>query len=186
MKIELEVGEEAVITFKDSDGSITVRFGDQAITVEAEIEDSDGRKDVIYSERYAENMGDFSREIEVPFPTPTDHELAEKETELIRMIVEDAISQGWMISVNNGGDENVLEDSKDVDAVMEVLHQSDQDILYVKKGILVDRFTIGWIYLIYGNSPWEVVADSTTPSTDQILKRYEAEGEAYARSIGKW
>ena len=63
MKIELAPGETLVVSLKDSDGTFTVKFGESAVTVEADMPDTKGREGVIYEEAF--------RSWE-EFPCPTD------------------------------------------------------------------------------------------------------------------
>jgi hypothetical protein len=51
-KVELEPGEQVTVTFKDSDGEITVEFREDALLVTADLPDSSGREGVIYEERF--------------------------------------------------------------------------------------------------------------------------------------
>ena len=69
MRVELEIGESIVVTFKDTDGEVTVAFADQSniltgcredvarklqalggITVHADMPDTAGREGVVYHE----------------------------------------------------------------------------------------------------------------------------------------
>jgi len=43
MKIEIGQGEEIVITLEDTDGEFTIKWGEEALTIEADLPDDEGR-----------------------------------------------------------------------------------------------------------------------------------------------
>ena len=80
-------------------------------------------------------------------------------------IVVEILAQGHLISVNNGGDENELDHSRDLDAIMDALFASDEDYLYIYEPERVGNLSEGnhdnWVRLVYGNEGWDVVCDYT-------------------------
>jgi len=62
MKIELAPGETLVVSLKESDGEFTIKFGEDAVTVEADMPDTQGRTGVIYEEvfRPPEDLSGFT------------------------------------------------------------------------------------------------------------------------------
>lgn len=56
MKIILKPNESIEIGFEDSDGTINVTFGEDEISIESDLPDSDGKQGKIYSERFVENF----------------------------------------------------------------------------------------------------------------------------------
>ena len=80
-------------------------------------------------------------------------------------IVVEILAQGHLISVNNGGDENELDHSRDLDAIMAALFASDEDYLYIYEPERVGNLSEGnhdnWVRLVYGNEGWDVVCDYT-------------------------
>lgn len=54
-KVELEPGEQVTVTFKDTDGGITVEFREDALLVTADLPDTSGREGEIYREDFNPN-----------------------------------------------------------------------------------------------------------------------------------
>lgn len=52
MRIELNPGETVIITLAGTDGEFQVTFGEDAVTVEADMPDDDERQGVIYRETW--------------------------------------------------------------------------------------------------------------------------------------
>jgi hypothetical protein len=52
--VTLSPGEKLVVVLEGTDGQFVIDYGDDALTVTADLPDSDGRADVIYSERFGE------------------------------------------------------------------------------------------------------------------------------------
>lgn len=53
MQVILEVGETLDVRFRATDGRILVRFGVDALSVDADLPDSSGRKGEIYREDFS-------------------------------------------------------------------------------------------------------------------------------------
>lgn len=82
----------------------------------------------------------------------------------IRKIVFAAINAGFTVGVNDG-EETVLKRSTNVSEIMRALFSTNEDYLLIYKdsGEVYGPFEcFGWVYLIYGNGPDEVVNDYTT------------------------
>lgn len=56
MKVELEPGESVTITFKDSDGDLTIAFNEESITVKTDWPDSTNRQGIIYEEKFSTDI----------------------------------------------------------------------------------------------------------------------------------
>lgn len=74
-------------------------------------------------------------------------------------IVSLAIERGFSVGVNDG-EETVLTNSKDVETILKVLFSTDEDyLLFYREG---ETNHFGWVWLLYGNGPDEVVSDYST------------------------
>lgn len=84
------------------------------------------------------------------------------EAQIINLIVIEAISKGYSVSVHDG-EETTVEKSTDFDTITKATMTTDEDTLIIhdKSG---ER--IGMVYLVYGNDGWDVIADYTL--NDQI------------------
>lgn len=195
MNIELNAGDTVEITFKDTDGKFIVAYGDQALTIESDLPDSDGRVGVIYSERYEKmSVADLEMEANQGGPAPgyqpqadygygtpekpmSNEKRLELELDLVRLIIKDAIDDGHVISIYDGED-YPIEDSTDLEAIMAEVRATDMDSILFKKTIKPNEFLLGSITLIYGNAPWEVVNDYTPHGQRILMMSYEAEAHA--------
>jgi hypothetical protein len=71
---------------------------------------------------------------------------------------------GYTIDVFDGEDYS-LKDSADVEAILGAMFSTDDDRLYLCKG----GKSVGWVWLIYGNSGWDVISDHTI-SIEDVLR----------------
>lgn len=101
------------------------------------------------------------------------------ESAIVRSIVDEILSHNLRISVWEGGDW-AINYSKDAEAIMAALRSTDSDKLYInKEGV---GRPIGWVLLVWGNQPWEVVADYTESvggffqKASACIERCEASG----------
>lgn len=62
-KITLKQGDRLEVCLDGTDGEFVIEYGDSALTVTADLPDSDGREGVIYSERFGDTDDD-SEEVE--------------------------------------------------------------------------------------------------------------------------
>ena len=83
------------------------------------------------------------------------------ERRAVRKIVRDLLSAGYEISIDNGAEENELNNSRDENEIMRSLFACDEEVLIVRRvGEREDTpATRGFVRLVYGNSPEEVVCD---------------------------
>ena len=95
------------------------------------------------------------------FPKPFSvHVRQEVESLIAQGVIAAVLAEGLAITVNDG-DENVLEHSRDADAVLAAMFSTDEDRLYVSSGP-ESGISHGWILFIYGNDGFDVVSDYTT------------------------
>jgi len=98
------------------------------------------------------------------------------EKKIARKFVKVALANGYTISVDNGGDECELENSTDLRKIMAAMFATDEEHLLLTK----DGKRVGWVYFVYGNDGWDVIADYTTnleslmPEVDKLADRYAA------------
>jgi len=85
---------------------------------------------------------------------------------VVKQIVGRALDKGYLLSVYDG-EEYPLRSSDDAEAVMAQLGHCDDEWLWVENE---DTRKVGFIYLVYGNDPDEVVADcSDKPEILEIV-----------------
>ena len=95
------------------------------------------------------------------FPKPFSvHVRQEVESLIAQGVIAAVLAEGLAITVNDG-DENVLEHSRDADAVLAAMFSTDEDRLYISSGPET-AISHGWILFIYGNDGFDVVSDYTT------------------------
>jgi hypothetical protein len=77
------------------------------------------------------------------------------ERQIVSRIVDDALTGGFSLSVDNGGDGFEITESTDRQAVIDALFQTDEErLVLLKNGKIV-----GSVFLVYGNDGWDVVCD---------------------------
>jgi len=97
---------------------------------------------------------------------------------IVRRIIKDALAQGYALNLSNGGDGMELPAPttkfKEIDAAC---YATDDEHLYFYK----DGKRVGWVWLIYANSSWEVITDYTAnDATEAILKGANELAEKYS------
>lgn len=87
------------------------------------------------------------------------------EKRLATQVVEDAIKEGYTVSLDNGGLGYEIEDSTDKDAILKEMFATDDEVLCLKK----DGKT-RFVSLIYGNDGYDVVSDYTARLDEDVMK----------------
>lgn len=81
-------------------------------------------------------------------------------------IIDRALAKGYLISVNDGEETTVKRSTKRRE-IMGALQSTDADYLIIRAA---DGSKIGTIYLVWGNSPDEVVCDCTdNPEISELV-----------------
>jgi hypothetical protein len=81
-------------------------------------------------------------------------------------IIDRALAKGYLISVNDG-EEWVVKKSAKRKEIMGALQSTDSDTLMIRKP---DGEKVGMIYMVWGNSPDEIVCDcSDKPEIDALV-----------------
>jgi hypothetical protein len=98
--------------------------------------------------------------------------MQEQEREIIERLVSDVLAAGYVVSVFDG-EATALKRSDDLSEIMGALASTDMDTLIVSESPL--GVWLGNVDLVYGNDPWEVIADHTdTPLMRDLLAGAEA------------
>jgi hypothetical protein len=96
------------------------------------------------------------------------------EKEIAAAAIKGIIDAGYFITVHNG-EEDAITVSRDVDAIIGALYQTDEDTLIVINPM---REEIGWVKFIYGNDGWDVIHDYAI-NLEEALKPAFAVVEKY-------
>lgn len=112
---------------------------------------------------------------DVPFLAPI-AEASDNEKRIVGRLVTDLLRGGCKITVNDG-EEDVLEQSADADAIFKAMGSTDRDELFVHLPD-PDRRHPRWVLLIWGNDV-DVISDYST-----ILEPLMAGANALAEELG--
>jgi hypothetical protein len=104
------------------------------------------------------------------------HKLIEIEKTIVTMIIEDALAAGYSVTLNNGGDTNELENSKDKAEILAAMFATDDERLT----FYADASRVGWVYFVYGNDGWDVVNDHIV---NDRMGAVLARADAYADTL---
>lgn len=98
------------------------------------------------------------------------------EKSVVRAIVRNAIKTGHTVSLNNGEEWSVKRSTSERDVMAEVYAADEETLKFHKDGKV-----IGSVYLVYGNSAGEVMADCTdSPAVEAILAPANRRMDRYA------
>lgn len=86
-------------------------------------------------------------------------ERIECEKRIAKAAIDCLLSLGYAITVSDG-EEEVLERSKDPEAILGAMMTTDEDWLYVHRSVNEQR-PFGWVRFVYGNEGWDVICDYT-------------------------
>lgn len=98
------------------------------------------------------------------------------EWRIIRRVVMAAIADGCSYSLDYlcDDEEFAVADSVKISELREAIHACDEERIYFKK----NGESAGWIYLVYGNDGWDVIADNSlkaekyVKAADSIIEKY--------------
>jgi predicted transcriptional regulator len=100
----------------------------------------------------------------------------------VEKVVQVLLAAGYSLSVDDGGDELTLINSTDEAAIMDALMNTAEDTLIARK----EGARAGEVTFVYGNAPWEVVADHSgylndvlKPATEWLSQLEDQLGEEY-------
>lgn len=82
----------------------------------------------------------------------------EQERQIVDVVVSAALEKNYLISVRNGGATDELTGSSNKEEILNEMFATDHDVLYFYTS---DKplDCIGTILFVYGNMPYEVIAD---------------------------
>lgn len=86
------------------------------------------------------------------------------ETRIIKQVIKDLLAVPYTITVWDG-EEETLSYSSDPALIFKAMRTTDGDHLFVySKSDRVNAVYkgMGWVCLVYGNDPWEIISDYTT------------------------
>ncbi len=94
------------------------------------------------------------------------------EKKIAKQLLVDGIAAGYTIVVNNG--ETKSEKSTDVEYLLSEMFATDEERLIFYK----EDKRFGWVFLVYGNGGWDVIADYTT-NLQHIMANCERISDEY-------
>lgn len=101
------------------------------------------------------------------------------EERIVRNAVHELLDQGFTLSVDNGGDDYEIDRSRDAEAVIAELMNTDEDRLLARAGDTIK----GWVHFVYGNDGYDVICDMTV-SLEPYLPDTLALAETYSEIYG--
>jgi hypothetical protein len=91
----------------------------------------------------------------------------ELELSIVRQIVGSALAQRYSISVHDGQGITVSYSTSEREVMAAVRSVDEDHLIFFAR----DGRRVGYVVLVYGNDPWEVVADHTvSDEMDAVLK----------------
>lgn len=98
------------------------------------------------------------------------------EWRIIRRVVLAAIADGcsYSLSYMEDDEDMPIVDSVSIANLRDCIHACDEERIYFKK----DGKSAGWIYLVYGNDGWDVIADNSlkaekyVKAAEDIIEKY--------------
>lgn len=95
------------------------------------------------------------------------------EIEILTAVVDEALRQGFSISVYDGGEHFTA--TTDRATLLDQLFNTDEDVIFLYQ----NNEQIGWVKFVYGNDGWDVVSDYTT-NLESIMGPANALSEKYS------
>ena len=80
----------------------------------------------------------------------------EVEMKIAVAFINSALAKGYTVGVNNGEDD--YPPMTDVEAIKKLMMQTDEEHLTIFK----NGKKVGWVFLVYGNSGYDVISDYST------------------------
>lgn len=101
--------------------------------------------------------------------------------DIVRKLLKALLKAGYAINVNNGGEEKELSaPTADFKLAWGIVGEADRDEIYVYPlAGEKSRRPFGWIHLVYGNGPGELISDYSV-SLEDVLKPVNAFAESVA------
>lgn len=109
-------------------------------------------------------------------PTPS---VREMEQVIVRATIKSALSLGYLISLDNGGDDLEFEDSADEEYIFGEMFATDDETLILRKN---DRQR--FVRFVFGNDGWDVACDYTAILDEDVMFEPNKISDAYQRILG--
>jgi hypothetical protein len=93
------------------------------------------------------------------------------ELRIVRRLLRELKREGYTVRIDDGGETTIVTDEGEA---LALLFNLDVASLYVDKAGSLAR---SWIYLVFGNDGWDVIADYSTSLTPLMDRVTEGEGE---------
>ena len=90
----------------------------------------------------------------------------EMEAKIVVSCVYELLEHGFLLSVDNGGDDYEINRSSDGEAVFAKLMKKPEERLIAIK----DDNLFGWVHFVYGNSGYDVICDMTVSLASYTVK----------------
>ena len=95
------------------------------------------------------------------------------ERQIAAQVVKDALTAGYEIRIDNGGDEMEPRTEQTQEAILADMFATDEEHLFFFK----DGKKIGWVFFVYGNDGFDVISDYTTNLESMLTKAHEVAAE---------
>jgi len=91
------------------------------------------------------------------------------ERKIVEQVIDAAFANGYKIWIDNGGDwDEVVFCETAADAKREIMH-TDEEYLHIYKVEDGVQKGYGWVWCVYGNDGWDVIADYSTGAINEIV-----------------
>lgn len=103
------------------------------------------------------------------------------ERRIVTFMIEDAIKQGFALSVFNG-EEVTVKKSTNATELWEACRTVDEETIFFHK----DDVLVGGVNLVYGNDGWDVISDYTVKLEDVLAATNRVVDEVCAEFTPVW
>ena len=85
---------------------------------------------------------------------------------IVKKICDNAVTKGYMVSLHDG-ECYVVKRTRDVAKIMENMMATDEESLIIRNA---NGIRLGSVFLVYGNTGWDVINDYTdNPAINELL-----------------
>ena len=104
------------------------------------------------------------------------------EKRIARRFLQDVFAAGYRVRVDNGEETSRLLFT--VQHALREMFETDQEHVLIIDVSGVKPVRVGWVFFVYGNDGWDVIADSSANDlTDRLLKGAEAVSDKIADNL---
>jgi hypothetical protein len=112
--------------------------------------------------------------------TPSKKSTSQMQEEIVTLLVNSLIAAGYLLTVDNGGEEDEITDSNSAIDTMAVMRATADETIYARKPGEEGSYFVSLIYG-YGNQAWEMISDYSVALED-VLKPANDLGNAFAEA----